>query len=379
MSWVILFFFRAQCQDLGSVFQNLEDEIFYKKISLLFSKVKYYVITSIIEVKVNYLYYINNSFGIRYYSNSVNRLTYLLSQSLSLYPYSLTLDLTRIISCVNIYSIIGKLNKELISFSIFQLPYILFVEWKKWIVGLLSFKLINKEAYVLIDQLVECLLLYCTYEILVMLNNELCSVFNTKKDLVIIYDKGSLLIVSKYPLQLYLWKKYLTYFLISNNVEVHNKFVASSSHVLKGMNFKTHLIYCGSRMFPYQLVLKPSLYFQFRLMQQISIILIKSRTSPIFLTIIRINKLLLNWSYYYRLLNVQKYFILLDYLIYMKSRILKTTDLTNQKISFFNRSKDLYSHFTYARKNYWNIGLVVYNKWFYKSYLVLKLVWLILL
>ena len=242
------------------------------------------------------------------------------------------------------------------------------------------FPILNRNSLCLADQLTELLLLYCSYEISVMLANSVYFEKQIVSDLIIISDAKNFLILSEDPAQLYVWKKYMMYFLKSNDVN-HDSLLVKKTLLCQGLIFKGCFVSLNHVLSISFLIVRPSLEYQFVLMDKIAYILARSISRPLFVLIIRLNKLLLVWSFFHKFQNTKKIFLLLDYVIHVKLRLfMRSRFLTifseQTKIKVLTGYQE--NSIIFTNKISRTFKANAYDIFYYKQYLLIKLAWLLL-
>lgn len=130
-----------------------------------------------------------------------------------------------------------------------------------------------------------------------------------------------LIILSHNCLELNLLAKELAAFLRFNGVKLMHTSRYYSVSLFNGVSCALLSIGVLSSIYPFYFVIRPSLFSQFGLMRRISFIISYSVSQPLFLLIIRLNKLLLFWGHIYLSSGIGRIFYLIDYLVYLKIRL----------------------------------------------------------
>lgn len=196
--------------------------------------------------------------------------------------------------------------------------------------------------------------------------------------LILINNLYDLLLVSKEPVHLKIWMNNLNNFFLCNGSEMEYNQKIYPVSLLKGIDYNKIFISNSRNSYPFYYVVRPSLYNQFNLIKQVSIILRQSKSQPLFLLIIRLNMLLLVWSSNYFNQPIKKIFYLIDYLINLKLRlyIKRTASKYFLTISFSNHNLSVcYSNYLLSKKHH-IISVIVKNSKLYKCYFLMKLCWL---
>ncbi len=130
--------------------------------------------------------------------------------------------------------------------------------------------------------------------------------------------------------------------------------------------------------YPLKIIAKPSLYYQFILLKQVSSLI--SKANSLFLLIIRLNMLLLSWSILYRNQQVAKLFALLDYLIYLKIKSFLVnchSSWSNQRVKLKYFPQRIYCFNIVDTKTNWVFSSNVTSGIYYRLYFSIKLSWLV--
>ena len=212
---------------------------------------------------------------------------------------------------------------------------------------------------------------------LVLLSEKLpMDLHKLKLEKIIIFNfKDYLLLFGNQYIQLNLWMQKWLMLLTGNGVHSRCNLFRKIVSLKQGVFFKWHFIYSTLNY----ITIRPSLYAQFLLLKNISITIRKSKSKPILVLIITLNKLLLNWSSYFSCTETKKVFCLLDYLIYLKIK----TEICRRHSNW--PFKKLYSkYFFYCqclfnhklKNSKWILSEKVQNLYYMKIYFLIKLSWL---
>lgn len=201
---------------------------------------------------------------------------------------------------------------------------------------------------------------------------------SSRKTITMVRYSSAILIFSQDSLVLKVLLKKLQNFLLFNGVEI-KKDASIYLSSLAAFCVNTLFIIASSEACPLCFVARPSLYSQFHLMKQISLVLRQSVSQPLFLLIIRINKLLFIWSSSCAGNSIGKIFYLIDYLIYLKLRLfVKKSELSYLNLQIapclkLQNNKTASIILIQASKL---IFLCISSHRFYKFYVFTKMFWI---
>lgn len=200
------------------------------------------------------------------------------------------------------------------------------------------------------------------------------------EDISFLHYRSVVLILHNDPLQLNNLLNELRSFVLFGGIKLASNLFAYSLSLFDTMT--CDLLFISSCNKLYTVAIRPSLHSQFTLMDRASSLLCYSVSQPLFLSIIRLNKLLLIWSNIYFDYRIGKIFYLIDYLVYVKlSLLLRKQDYC---LDGFNCTLSLSSRFgknidlDYSKSN--NLIVVsVSTHDFYSHYIFTRIFWIYLL
>lgn len=138
--------------------------------------------------------------------------------------------------------------------------------------------------------------------------------------IALIFCDSAILVLHQDSLLIQASIRELKSFLLFNGVKSKDgSFIALS--LLRKNSINLEFTMEHNRFYSLFFATRPSLHSQFALIQQISLMLYCSTSQPLFLLIIRLNKLLLLWSNIYVAYTASKTFYLIDYLICLKLKL----------------------------------------------------------
>ena len=354
---------------------HLESNILIKD---LVAQIKYIIVVWLIEIYRRYLCYRNSFFCKKF--NSTSNLYVRVYNQIVYHNYAMTFDLRSYIIFLNLS---GLLRKLLLNKAIVLYLYKLF---DRGILGSLNtymdlsvkYVVFRKKQSSLLCKLLNLFVLQIIYELFTMLSN--CVVYKDYvKNMIFINDLYSVLVFCQTPGHLKIIKKYLLAFLSFYGNDLQKRKKVSFKSLFESVYLKRLLIAPNYQLYPFGYLIKPSLYNQFILLKQINSILGQSKTSYLFLLIIRLNKLLLLWLSSYFSYPAKKNLYLINYLISLKWRLFikgKTYKSFNYIIRFF-KTCDTGKNVNYIWKpTYKDICIYVSNGAYYRTYVLFNLLWL---
>lgn len=371
-------FFESACRVLCLFFDYYRGERSRKLIYILVDKIKCRNLNCLMQVHVQYLYLINNFSFFQHFK--IDRLSNFFNYFESSRLYGFTVDLSNCIYYIDPSEILIKYQLT----NLFQFLNIfnkgVLIECIRCFTKFSYLLLLQKDNPCLVCQFMQLLTLYYSYEISVMLTGRINLSEQKKQGLIIVSHINTLIVLSAEPSQLCLWRKCLLSLLKSNGVKVSNKILLKKTLSIQGLSFKYFFISLYDKFYQDYFVAKPSLQYQFILIKRISSILISSTSNPLFIIIVRLNKLLLAWSFFYRFHNVKKVCALLDYLIYMKFQSFIESRTLFNLYNTFNIESLISPRSTVITfvKKVCNIPVIsISSQFYYKHYLLIKLSWLL--
>lgn len=348
-----------------------------QQFNYLINKIKYIRCNWIIEIYIKYLYFLNSHTYCKF--SKINFLDAFYYQKSICKMFAITINFDMFFYHTNILNIINKLSfineiKNYI-FSVFDIKtFIATCELLK----LSEIFVVFKKKIGIINNVLHLFILNLIYEVNKMFYVELNIHFDKRQklNLFIVNDKNSILIISQNMFILNFWNKCLLSCLSSYGFNLINRKNMKLFSLDQGIDLKNYFISIIYHSIINNVCIKPSLYYQFLLLKLINALMFHSVSKILFLSIIRLNKLLLSWSSYYMIKKPIKVFCLLDYLILIKFNFLvrhQNIKLIQKKVCFsyakLNKSNK------YFIKKSSNIAIVS-NRLYYRQYVVLKLLWL---
>lgn len=346
-----------------------------EKIQLMIDKVKNLMVIWSIEPYLNHLYYLNNFSSCRYYSKktciNIKNPFYLYSLNLNLFSLFYYIDLSAFVSRMNIQSIIKRYIYQFLDEGIFTLMMDSLDQY-------LKFSVLRKQEISFFNKIIDIFMLNICYETEILLRSYSNFQLSALKDFMIINSESDLAVTCDDSYQLNLWQQVFLDILLSNGVEIKKKRYMKKVSLLEGLSFNNDFMVVSVYSNLVYLTIKPSLYGQFILLKQISVIITKSKSKALFLLIVRLNMLLLSWSTLYRNQSARKIFSLLDYLIYLKLKsfiVNQHSNWSNQKIKFKYFPKFLYCFNAVDINTNWIFSASISNMSYYKLHFSIKLSW----
>ena len=281
-----------------------------RKSQLIIDKVKNLIVVWSLEPYRNYLYHLNSFSILHYYNKS----TYF-SAINEFYFYSINVNLISLFYYVDISIFLNRMNL-LTSIKEYIYKFLnngVLIALINSLDSYMKLSVLRKRKRGLFNKLIDIFILNICYEVDILLSSYEDLKLSVSKQIIIIKHASNLLVFCKDSSQLKLWCQIILDILLSNGVDIKEKKYIKTIPLFKDINLKNYLISINL-WYPFKKIAKPSLYYQFILLKQVSIIIAKAKT--LFLLIIRLNMLLLSWSALYRNRQLGKLFALLDYLIY---------------------------------------------------------------
>ena len=337
-------------------FRKINDKKIRKRIQALIAEICYSLILLSLDRYVIYLNYISSISSLKI--NYIDK-TYLIKQEDQKYRYFLSFSMKNYMRSSSFFLLLNKINssKSFINFilNFFSVGYFdNFISDKN---SLFFYK--NK----VLQRVVKIFVLHLYYEISMLYN------YNPQiKNLVIysFYNTDLWLFLFNDSLQWFMFKsKFLK---IVSSSEISSKIEKSVRpfFLSEGVSECVNFIFIRSSSYPFNLISRPSIKYQFFLMKQASLILFKSKSVPFFLLIIRLNMLIFLWGQTFFKQAEKKVFYLLDYLISLK---LCRFDKSRKSSISYVLNKQL------ANKRL-SIFTFIYHESYYKCYTLLKLFWI---
>nr|YP_009243834.1 hypothetical protein Sdur_016 [Sporolithon durum]AMK96076.1 hypothetical protein Sdur_016 [Sporolithon durum] len=174
------------------------------------------------------------------------------------------------------------------------------------------------------------------------------------------------------------WQYVYWKWLVSNGVQVLYTVTQKITSCFEGNYLGKYFITYESSKFCKSLFIKPSLYAQFCLLRDISIIIKELKGKSFFLLIIQLNKFLLYYSRLFLKVSRQNIFSLLDYLIYLKLKayiINMDSGLSHYKIKAKYFPSNQYCFNNKIQASMWIMSSLIRDSINYKLYFLIKLSW----
>lgn len=344
-----------------------------RKIQLLIDKVKNLIMIWSIEPYQDYLSYLNklsiSSYYNQYNSFDIRNRVYSYTVNINLISLFYYLDLSIFINRMYFFDCIKEhIYKFLDKGS--------FIILRNFLDSYVELSILRKQTWGLFNKLVDVFMLSICYEIDLLLRSYANFQLSVSKNILIIRQASNLFVVCEDSTQLKLWYQVFLDILLSSGVKLKEKKYIKIMPLFQNISLRTYLmainLWC-----PLQIIVKPSLYYQFILLKQVTTIIANPRS--LLLLIIRLNMLLLSWSNLYRNQQITKLFIFLDYLIYLKIRSFLVnyhSNWSNQKIKLKYFPQRLYYFDHIETKTNWVFSSKVIGAEYYKLYFSIKLSWL---
>nr|AYR06454.1 hypothetical protein [Rhodogorgon sp.] len=283
---------------------------YQQKLRYLVEEIKQIVIVWSLEPCIANVSCVNNVWYLSF--NKDQPINYVLNKGFQYNWSFINISLDSIFYVLSKYSIINRITvaSQLKSYIFSLLRKGVLINSLRYLNKPLSMPKINSSdlhlGYILAQMLISSL----CYENSILVQYKLNSLCLT--NLYVLNYLTNLLVISNSYMGIKIWQQSFFLLLLSHGVFIKNKKIANLSN---GFYFYSCFSYCSTN-----LIIKPSLYSQFCLLQRISINLFAFRGMASFILIIQLNMILLTWVRYFRNVNMRKIFSLLDYLIYLKVR-----------------------------------------------------------
>ena len=361
------YFYRQVCVlDLNIIVEDLIDQV------------KYLIFGWLLESYNNYLFYVNSLYYSRLYK--LDSLFNISVQKLDLSGYALYLNLESCVNYIDLPTFINKLYLiPVVKLYCFKfLKKGIFSTLLLYLDSTIDYKVLRKCKSTLFIQILNISILQVSYEIIFMFVNSFNYSIDNIKNIVLIHDMCDLFIISKKPCDLRIWNDNLNNFLLCNGIYVDYNQELFPMSLIQGINYGQLFITSSQYGYPFYYMIKPSLHDQFNLVKRVSIVLMQSRSQPLFLLIVRLNMLLLTWLNYYVNQPIKKVLVLLDSLICMKFRL----SITGAMNKYFSKIKlsDGYRSVVYFncvwRKSSSYVVVMTKNSKLYRYYFLVRLSWL---
>ena len=373
-----ILFFNIETE-LGFIFLGMSEKCSFKKQFInLVNQIQSLMSLWVIEVYNNYLVYINNSLIFTYYrSYCIDDLVHQIDYSLT---NGITIDLSGCKYSIDIMYVLNNLNIIIPIKNYFQKIHSqqLFIKSMDLIDSVKKLSIFRVYQVSLVSRIIDLFMLICSYHVSLMysLNSNLFNCISYP--LTITHDVFNFLVTCRDRRKLNLWIRYLNKFLQGYNVNTSSDNIIQLKFVYEGIHFMHYFIYSNYLLSSYILTIRPSLQYQQILLYQISIVIVRSKEKPLFLLMLRLNKLLLTWFGYYISSKAKKNFVFLDYLIYLKLKLLirnQAVILCRKDVIIQKLIKNLLFNKNRIRVSNLIIRTIIISTNFYRQYYVLKLAW----
>lgn len=188
----------------------------------------------------------------------------------------------------------------------------------------------------------------------------------------------TLLILSKDYFVLNLLTQELSNFSCFNGIKLIQGLYHCPAYLFNSNAGKLLFIVMRNTSYPFNFVIRPSLFSQFNLMRRISFIISYSVSQPLFLLTIRLNKLLLDWMNKHICCTTAKILYLIDYLTYLKLRLFAKRHrcfVHSLLVSIFFRLNDGDGGLALNRLCN-SVTASVFTDYFYRHYVAVKMFWI---
>lgn len=353
-------------------YKNSYDINLIKGIRYLVAKVHYLVILWSLEIHANYLRYFCHLSYYRFCK--VNNLLYTIKYEVTRYKYALLFDFKY---CISYFSLLTLLDKVYLDKVIVQSLLKFFTSgYFNRLVDYLNVR--NNYIFIKKNQMFKGLLdifvLQTCYELSILLSQS----FNTKYSLNKIFcinDFNWLLFLCQDNYQLINLRNKILSLLSFNGVILELNERQKSQYASQGISNSLLSIHIQYQYYPFHFVIKPSLYNQFILMKQVSLILYQSRSVPLFLLNIRLNMLIMLWSNIYLRQSVSKIFYLLDYLINLKLRCFSKYGKYFSTVKFSKKALNNQNLNYLLKRTYLSLFNNLHSIKYYRYYFIVRLLW----
>lgn len=342
------------------------------RIKYLIQKAQHLILIWCLEPYYNYLICLNESFNKQFYN--LNKYNQKLNYEL-IGKYYIFFDLRLYFHHLSLSILLNKLYLN----SVIKVYLLKFLQMEKFLN--LSLHLDISSIYIpfpniclnLTFKILEIFILQICYELFIMLSNfSLHRKINYK--VLCISEKFTLIFFCDNIIKI-LRKNFLN-FLLFQGIKIKKYKEKLPISLFDSCDFNLLLLLNNYQIYPFYLVIKPSLYSQFFLIKQFSVILFQSASKPLFLLCIRLNMLLFSWSNNYLRQNSKKIFYMIDYLLNLKLRLfMKKTIYKGSfcKVDIYYRA-NIINNSKYVLFN--SICTRINNRKYFIYYLIIKLFWL---
>jgi hypothetical protein len=335
-------------------YRNILDLKLFNFVKCFVERVHHRLIFLSFQTYSNYLKYLCSIFYCSSYKQDIN---------LQKHESLLNLDLN---SFINLGSLSVFFNKVYIDNDLVQ--YLLkFFDISTFGRLLTSLSLKQNSLFLkknkLFSKLQEIVKLQLTYELLNLLSR--FYIFQYLQIRVVFFDENIEILLLHDPAL----TKRIAYFLFGNGFIPKMVKSFREASFVKGLFMKFSFYSMDYGVYPFYFIAKPSLYSQFVLMKQVSLIVHKINRQSLFVLNIRLNMLFVLWLSHYKILG-KRLIYLLDYLIDLKLRYYymhySYFDIKLFQKPFFNRTIVKQRIYFY---------LSIYSRKYKKCYILFKLLW----
>lgn len=373
LGYLITYLNLANNLDLD-VFVNCQVKHILKypqKLECLIEEVRQIIVIWSLEPYLGNFYHTHNIQYLIFYKGQ--HINYILAENLRYNSFIINIDLSSIFYSFSEYSVISRISvaSQLKSYIFSLLQTGILIDTIHFCNKPLNIFRANSSKLYLGCILIHIVIASLCYENSVMMQCK--SGFLCLSNVCVLSYLTNLLVVSNNYTQIRAWQRDFFVLLFSNGVILKKKKSKKIVNLSEGFYFHLHFSY-----YLMNFVIKPSLYSQFCLLQQISLDIYKLRGVASFVLIIRLNILLLAWSRYFYSISARKIFSLLDYLVYLKVRSYVigrySSSCIKMKLQYFPKFKYYFN--AKLRRSNWIFTSLVSGKEYYKLFFLCKLIWL---
>ncbi len=337
----------------------------------LVTKMHYLLIVSLFKTSSLYLKYICSKSRVKLY-----KLEDIFSkiENYSHCDYCLFLDVKKYIRCSSLFKLLKKIfiSQDFISFlcRLFEMDFL--KKFKLYFNFGYNYFFLQKNRCTKL--IIDLIILNFYYELFILLNNYL-SINYSKPKILTIYNNDFLFFVCNDIYEYIELKRKIVDILLSKRRSAELSQVVTSKLLSKGIFMDFFLANVNDKYNFLDLIFIPSLKSQFLLMRQVSLLLMHSKSSPLFLFIIRLNMLILLWLDIYMNASMKKITYLLDYLINLKLRNIYKSAFSYKFLSLKLRKKIRDDKLLDLPKNHKHFFTTIYHEKYYRFYIILRLTW----
>ena len=374
VGYFTLFFSSLSIANFNKYYDYIFIDLYVDKKQIV-SDVNTSLALSIFKVYKKYLLYLD-SFSSSVWSKIPDMSLYSNKKSVgvfNLYSFFYNLNFLFLLNQLNLVTLLKDYLKIVINKNFF-LDSLYFL---KLINSLIILR--NKELS-LIEYILSIYTIYIAYQASKMFEIYSFHLSTSKNNIQLYYHNAKIFLVSSKHEKIVSWFYCLKQYLKFNGLVSKNYFTTVKLFKLyKGTNCDLYNWQVNRKRFYLSLSLIPSLSYQFALLSQMKILLRGSKSKPLFLLIIRSNKILTYWSQFYSRVVRLKLYYLLDYLILILIRHKKKLIDTNSKCLYLktelttilsgkeSSQKKYLINLVFSRKKYNNL---------YRQYCLFRLRWM---